>query len=68
MFKTTDWDSFTRTRYAGLAVVRWGKVWRLADCQDANNVMTIGVPYKTKAEALADLRYEADIRGYPLAK
>lgn len=27
----------------------------------------IGAPYKTKAEALADVRYEANARGYKLA-
>jgi hypothetical protein len=66
-FSTTDYDSFTRTRYVHLAVVRWGNVWRLADYTDTNNVATIGAPYRTKAEALADARYEADARGYKLA-
>ena len=67
-FSISDWDSFTRTRFEALAVVRWGNVWRLADYSDENNVTTIGVPYRTKAEALADARYEADARGYKLAK
>jgi hypothetical protein len=67
MFKSTDYDSFTQTRYQGLAVIRWGRMWRLADCTDMNNVATIGAPYKSKAEAMADVRYEADARGYKIA-
>jgi hypothetical protein len=64
---TNDYDTFSPTRYRNLGIARHGRYWFMVDTSEADHAAKIGDTYRTKAECLAEVRYEADARGYKLA-
>ena len=61
------YGKLSRTRYAELAIMKTGNVWRIADITDGEP-HAVGSQYRTKFEAFADLdRYAREYGVTPIA-